>query len=142
MKKLSNITGFKSYLFTVSLVLFFLGALVMTNNVLAACTNNQQYSCYGILTYDGEIVADDDDSCIYLCLDNFEVDLYYDYFHCYLFPTDSKHMLGTVYDPAFHWGGCSVERRGGTLITKVTYVENGEGYIGIVKCKPCNDCCL
>jgi hypothetical protein len=128
--------------FVVSLLLVSIFLIGNAGVAVAQCNDYEQYSCTGILTQYGEIVASDNDSCIFLCLDNFEIDLYYDYFQCYLYPApDSKHLLGTAYDPAFGWAGCSVDRRGRTITTKVTYIQDDDGYEGIVNCTPCNDCC-
>jgi hypothetical protein len=140
MKKWNNITGFKSYLFTVSLALFLLGTLVMTNNVLASCPDQIQYECTGIETQYGE-VTEIYDTCVYSCTYGFEVDLYGDWFSCYLYPINSKNLLGTA-NTMDGWAGCSVEFRGKSITTKLTYIQEDEGYIDIIKCKPCDNCCI
>jgi hypothetical protein len=105
------------------------------------CTNYQDYICNWNDTLYGEKYAAGTD-CLKLCFDNeFEVDINdyagVDEFYGYLYPAqDSKHLLGTAYDFVYHsWAGCSVEFRGRSMITKLTYPEGNRGEVVVLKCK-------
>jgi hypothetical protein len=139
MREWNNIAGFKNYIFFASLALFFLGPLVMTNNVLADdCIS---YSCTGITTQHGDIIKKFY-PCVDLCADDFEVNLIGIGFFCYLYPIDSNHskrLLGTVYTDN-GWGGCSVEL-GGKITIKLTLIQENEGLVVTLRCKPCDNCC-
>jgi hypothetical protein len=106
------------------------------------CSVYQEYKCSVTGYHEGEIDFTDTD-CLELCYDDgFQVDIYSPYFYGYLYPaTGSKNLLGTCYDYEYDWTGCSVEKRGRSIIVKVSYIQEGDGYVVIHKCTPCNNCC-
>jgi len=107
------------------------------------CTNYQDYECNYTYYVEGKTNYIDTD-CLKICYDkNFEVDVYGDCFTCYLYPaTGSKNLLG-IGDTCGGMAGCSVEFKGRSIITKVTFVEYSQtpGLENISRCTPCNDCC-
>jgi hypothetical protein len=106
------------------------------------CTNYQDYECNYTYYVEGKTNYIDTD-CLKICYDkNFEVDVYGDCFTCYLYPaTGSKNLLG-IGDTCGGMAGCSVEFKGRSIITKVTFVEySPPGLENISRCTPCNDCC-
>jgi hypothetical protein len=116
---------------------FFMGTegIAQINNM--AC---QQYQCDGIGTMEGEVIAAEP-TCVELCQDDFYSVLYGGWFDCYLYPaTDPRHRLGTAYT-YMGWAGCSMERKGVSIIANVSYIQDGFGYVELFKCTPCNNCC-
>jgi hypothetical protein len=109
-------------------------------NIITLCEDHQDYECTHTAYQYGE-VYDLGPTCMELCYDDgFEVEAYGVWFSCYLYPTNSKNLLGTA-DTNYEWAGCSVERRGRSLTASITYIQEGEGYVDIFRCKACNNCC-
>jgi len=129
----------KSYLFTVLLILLFIGTLVMTNNAWAVPMNCQDYQCTGTYSQYGVVISTYD-TCVELCTGGDPYNLYGLWFFGYLYPIDSKNFLGTA-SSVDGWAGCSVERKGRTITVQLTYMQQDNGYIDIIRCTPCNDCC-
>src|SRR4030042_3070681 len=127
--------------FLVSLLLLGVFLISSSGVALAQCMDWQEYQCSVIGTQYGEVDFIDTD-CLALCFDDvFEVDIYSPFFYGYLYPaTGSKNLLGTAYDYEFGWTGCSVERRGRSIISKVSYIPEDDGYVVIHKCTPCDGC--
>ena len=132
--------------FLVSLLLagiFLIGSL---GTALAQCMDYQDYYCDG-LVFLGGIYNDTWDDCIELCYDDgFEVgfnDYAGDnYIYGYLYPaTDNKNLLGTFYDVEYYWGGASIESNGRSRILKLSYTQDGSGWVVTFNCTPCNGCC-
>ena len=150
MKKAENEKGcLISYGIAVLLTVAFLGIFFMGTDGIAQINNVacQDYECttaeaqYGEVDYYGE-------ACVELCPNypaypNVLSGLLFGYWiECYLYPaTGSKNLLGTA-NTTYGWGGCSVERRGRSITAKLTYIQEGEGYVDTLKCTPCNDCCV
>jgi hypothetical protein len=137
-----------SYGIAVLLTVAFLGIFFMGTDGIAQINNVacQDYECttaeaqYGEVDYYGE-------ACVELC-PNYPAYpnvlsgvISGDGIYCYLYPaTGSKNLLGTA-NTAYGWAGCSVERRGRSLTGKLSYIQEDEGYVDIIKCLPCNGCC-
>jgi hypothetical protein len=134
----------KGFLISLLLVCAFL--IGNTGKALADfCSVYQEYECTYIDMQYGYVYGTGPD-CIELCYDNgFEVNAYslmYDWFSGYLYPTPgSKNLLGTADIVDEGWAGCSVEKRGRSMIMRFTYIQYGGGYVTIERCKACNDCC-
>jgi hypothetical protein len=106
----------------------------------------QEYQCSTIEGQHGEVYYYGE-ACVELCPDYpaypnvLSGFLSGDWIDCYLYPaTGLKYLLGTA-DTNYGWGGCSVEKRGRSMTAKITYIQEGEGYVDIIKCTPCDDCC-
>jgi hypothetical protein len=132
-------------IFFVSLILVSAFLIGSSGVAWAPCMNYQQYQCTGTAYQYGE-VDETYGTCVGLCLDYLSYAdydyLWGEWFNCYLYPaTDNKHLLGTA-DTMYEWAGCSVELRGRSLTAKLSYIEEDEGYIDVIKCTPCNDCCI
>jgi hypothetical protein len=145
MKKAENEKGYLiSYGIAVLLTVAFLGIFFMGTDGIAQINNVacQDYECSVTGTQYGEAAFTSND-CVGLCYDDgFEVDIYSPFFYGYLYPvTGSKYLLGTAYDYKFGWTGCYVERNGRSIIVKVSYIEDDDGYVVIHKCTPCDGCC-
>jgi hypothetical protein len=144
MKKADCLSYGIAVLLTVAfLCIFLMGAdgIAVTSNI--AC---QDYECTTTETQYGE-VNNHAGACMELCPNypaypNVLSGLLFGYWiECYLYPaTGSKNLLGTA-NTAYGWAGCSVERRGRSLTGKLSYIQEDEGYVDIIKCLPCNGCC-
>jgi hypothetical protein len=137
MKKTDCLSYGIAVLLTVAFFgIFFMGAdgIAQINN--AVC---QDYQCTGTAYEYGEVV-DSGASCVEFCDYGFEVYATdYDLFEAWLYPaTGSKNLLGTCDTYSI---GCSVESRGRSIIANITYIEEGLGYVEILKCTPCDSCC-
>jgi hypothetical protein len=122
----------------VSLLLVSAFIIGSSGKALAQC---QDYSCSGIEKESGE-VTDIYSTCLSMCSDEFEVNVYGGWFECYLYPsTGSTNLLGTADTCCDGWAGCSVEFRGRSLRAKLSYIQENEEYTDTLKCKPCDNCC-
>ena len=141
MRQCNTIAKVKSHFLTAFLALLLISPFVITNSVLAACPDEQQYSCSFITLWEGEVVLMGE-SCASLCADDFQetLDSPDGGFTCYLYPIDPKHLLGTAYT-AVGWGGCSVERRGRSLTVAFSCIQQDAGQVVTLDCTPCSDCC-
>lgn len=126
----------------VFVVLLLLVSIFLIGNAeFAAAAACQDYQCRGTLTQDREFV-ETYDTCVELCYGNgFEVGIYGDCFAGYLYTINKISLLG-IAGTCYGLAGCSVEGDRSTLITvKLSYIENDEGYVELLKCKPCDNCC-
>jgi hypothetical protein len=128
----------KSYLFTVLLMLFFLGTLVMTNNAWAPPMGDcQDYWCTYIDICGGEVV-DIDDECATLCTDGFQGNIGGGWYGCDLMAINTKNLLGeggsSVGDAA-----CSVNLLGKSMTLELALTDYN--CITRYKCVPCDGCC-
>jgi hypothetical protein len=147
MKKSENGKGYLiSYgvavLLTVAfLCIFLMGAdgIAQINNIV--CSNYQDYQCTGSAYENGETV-ENGTTCVKLCYDNeFEVNIAGEGVYGFLYPaTGSKNLLGTAFT-SMGWAGCSVDRRGRTIIVNFTLIQSGSGAVLTLKCTPCDGCC-
>ena len=131
----------------VSLLLAGIFLIGSSGTAMAQCIDYQDYACdYIGSSYGGGLVIGTD--CVTLCYDDgFEVgiDNYggYDELYGFLYPaTDNKNLLGTCYDYlSSTWAGCSVEFKGRSIIFKISWIQDGYGWVGVEHCTPCNGCC-
>jgi hypothetical protein len=110
---------------------------------LVAC---QDYQCTTTEAKYGEVHSYAG-ACMELCPDypaypNVLSGLLFGYWiECYLYPTPgSKNLLGTA-NTTYGWGGCSVEKRGRSFTARLTYIQEGQGFVDTMKCVPCDNCC-
>ena len=111
----------------------------------ASCTNYQDYSCPGN-AWEFGMDNGSRSNCVEFCYDDgFSVGVYNIpvFFNGTLYPaTSNEHLLGTFYDYDWMaWGGLSVDRKGRSIIVKLTEIEDGDGWVDIYNCTPCNNCC-
>ena len=126
--------------FVVSLLLVSIFLIGNVEVALAQCIDYHSYECTYTAYQYGEI-DEMGTTCVGLCYDDgFEVVGYGGWFSCYLYPIDSKNLLGTA-NTAYDWAGCSVEFRGRSITAKLSYIQEDEGYIDILRCKPTNVGC-
>jgi len=122
--------------FIVSLLLI---SIFLISNAELASAQCQDYECTLFESAYGEFY-DSSDTCVELCPGDPYM-LYGVWFTGYLYPaTDSKYLLGTAFTSS-DWAGCSVEHRGRSITAKLSYIQHGYGYVDILRCTPCNDCC-
>ena|SRR4030042_1080652 len=142
MDKFNSIKGFKRHVFTGSLVLLFLGTLIMTHNVLAkVCIDTKEYSCTAVKTCGGVFTDSWEIPCASLCIidDNYAyLDTDPTYFHCNLGFVNSKKMLGS--GASLVEGGCSVTFKGRSMT--VDMADRNDNCIIHSNCKPCDGCCI
>jgi hypothetical protein len=132
--------------FVISLIL--VGAFLIASSGEAFITDEcQEYQCSTIEGQNGELYYYGE-ACVELCPDYPAYPnvlsglLSGDWIECYLYPTPgSKNLLGTA-NTNYGWGGCSVELRGRSMTSKITYIQEGEGYVDTMKCVPCDNCCV
>jgi hypothetical protein len=126
--------------FFISLLL--VSIFLISNEGLATLSSNcQDYACSTTGYHYGEVFFNDTD-CVELCYNDFEVDINSPFFSGRLYPvTGSKYLLGTTYDPTYLWSGCSVEKRGRSVIVKVSYIQDDDGNVIVHNCTPCDRCC-
>src|SRR4030042_129552 len=141
MNKCNSSKGFKRYVFAGSLILLFIGTLIMTNNVLAGavCSDLREYRCNATETCGGEITDSWEIMCTSLCVQNDEY-AYLDaapYFHCNLGFVNSKKLLGS--GASIIEGGCSVNFKGRSMT--VDMVDKMDDCVVRLKCTPCDGCC-
>jgi hypothetical protein len=106
----------------------------------APCLDYRSYECTHTAYHYGE-VYDLGPTCVGLCYDDgFEVDVYGGWFSCYLYPINSKNLLGTA-NTNYEWAGCSVEKRGRSLTARLSYIQEGDGYVDVFKCTSTNVGC-
>jgi hypothetical protein len=129
--------------FVVLLILVSIFLIGNAGKALARCLDYQDYECTVTGYQYGEVDFTDTD-CVELCYDDgFEVYINTPFFYGYLYPaTGSKNLLGTCYDYEYDWTGCSVESRGRSIIVKLSYIQEDDGYVVIYKCTPCDGCCI
>jgi len=139
MNKFNRSKGFKRHVFIGSLVLLFLGTLIMTNNVLAIdCTDLKQYTCTAVEKCGGEI-TDSWELCTSLCIQS-DGYAYLDaapFFHCNLGFVNTKKLLGS--GASIIEGGCTVEFDGRSMTLDM--VDEMENCIIHLRCTPCDGCC-
>ncbi len=139
MDKFNSNKGFKRHVFISSLILLFLGTLVITSNVLAnACIDLKEYTCTAVKTCGGEI-TDSWEMCTSLCIKANEY-AYLDgapYFHCDLGFVNTRKLLGS--GASIIEGGCSVNFKGRSMTLDM--VDTVGGSIIHLRCTPCDGCC-
>jgi hypothetical protein len=142
IKRSFNQLGVMKKVIVVSLLLIGIFLIGSSGKAWATfiCVNPEEYQCnftqyvYGEVNFQGPF-------CANLCLNypSSPDSLYVESLACDLYPsTGSKYLLGTCNTYSI---GCSVELNGRSLTARFTGIEDNEGYVGILKCKPCNDCC-
>ena len=140
MDKFTSNKVFKRYLFAGSLIVLFLGTLVMTNNVLATvpCMDRIEYTCTAVETT-GVTPTNNWDLCASLCIIDSEY-AYLDaapYFHCNLGFVSPKLLLGS--GASIIEGGCSVNLNGRSMtLDMVDKMDNSTVHLN---CTPCSGCC-
>jgi hypothetical protein len=148
MKKAENEKGYLiSYGIAVLLTVAFLCIFLMGSDGIAqinniVCNNLQDYTCTGSEYLEGE-TFDSGTTCVKLCYDNgFEVNIFSSLeLYGFLYPaTGSKNLLGTALT-TMGWAGCSVEKRGRSIIVNLTFIQDDSGAVVILKCTPCDGCC-
>jgi hypothetical protein len=139
MVKSNNCKSFKRYVFAGSLILLFLGTLIMTNNVLAGvCPDLRQFNCTVTETCSGEIVNIYEE-CFNLCINDDSASLSSVNFYFNLKFLNSKNLLGTdTYSPV---GGCSVNFKGRSMIVDYIPLIGATGCKYHFQCTPCDGCC-
>ena len=127
--------------FVISLLVVNAFLICSSGTALAQCEYLQDYTCTVTKMQDGELDSIFTD-CMELCYDGFNV-YFYDAFcvDCLLYPIDGKNFMGTA-ATLWGWAGCSVELNGRSLTAKVTFIQDDDGYVDIIRCTPCNDCCF
>src|SRR4030042_4102105 len=142
MDKFTSIKGFKRHVFTGSLVLLFLGTLIMTHNVLAkVCIDTKKYSCTAVKTCGGVFTDSWEIPCASLCIidDNYAYLDAVTYFHCNLGFVNAKKLVGS--GASIFEGGCSVTFKGRSMTIDIAD-KQGVGDCKIhSSCTPCNGCC-
>ena len=131
-----------SYCIAVLLTVAVFGIFFMGTDGIAQINNMacQEYQCEGTGMLEGEVIGTEP-TCVELCQDDFDAILYGYWFGCYLYPAaNQKHLMGTA-STYIGWAGCSVERKGTSIIAHVSYIQDGYGYVELFKCTPCNNCC-
>jgi len=127
----------KRYLFAISLILLFLGTLIMTNNAWSVCTDYRHYECDFTVTDNGVIIATGVE-CVDLCNDPGNRDIYGFLWGCYLGAISPKEMLGSG-NSLLGDIGCSVDLYGKSM-TATVYEEYND-HLMHLRCKPCVVCC-
>ena len=134
----------KRYLFAVSIMLFFLGTLVMSNNTWASCPNLQQYQCTVAFSCGDEILSEWED-CVEIC--NYEdgsAILNGTYFACELGGRSLFSSEKTFVGWGTSWAtdvGCFVNLRGRSMTIDLYYGE-GAWCMDNLRCTPCDGCCF
>ncbi len=147
MKKTENEKGcWISYGISVLLTVAFFGIFFMGPDSIAQINNIinmvdcQDYECTVTETQYG-VVTDIWDDCVVLCHNSYWV-LSGGWFDCYLYPSHSntKLMIG---EGLSYYGdiGCSVSLRGRSMISVLSYISDGQGYVDDFRCVPCEGCC-
>src|SRR4030042_3465389 len=136
MDKFNSSKGFKKYVFAGSLILLFLGTLIMTSTVLAGfCPDLREYTCIATETCGGEI-TDSWEMCASLCIQN-DGYAYFDAdpdFHCNLGFLNSRELLGS--GASIIEGGCFVNFSSRSITLDI--VDIMENCIIHSKCKQCD----
>ena len=126
MVKSDNSKGFQRYLFAVSLIVLFLGAMAMTTNAFV-CSDLREFNCTATQTCHGEIVSIYDD-CLSLCIDGDSASLADGCFSCTLTLLNSRTLLGT-------------NLRGRTMTVDYLPIIGATGCRTNFRCTPCDGCC-
>lgn len=130
----------KRYLFAVSMMLFFLSTLVMSNNVLAGCSDYRDFVCTEIYTnLEGQFASMNEEVCLSLCNDPGDRYLEASGFKCNLGVVSSKNMVGSgSFIPGTDNMGCYVKFLGRSMIA---YLRVGAPNNSMVKYKCINKPC-
>lgn len=132
--------GYMKKVFLISLLLVIVFLIGSSGVALASCDYLQDYRCTVTKMQYGVTVSIFSD-CMQLCYVGPNVYLYDPFcVYCYLYPvTGDKYLLGNA---TTLWGlaGCYVELKGRSLTARLTFIEENQGYVDIIKCTPCDGC--